>query len=55
MHNICEPGFRVPDEYFQVFDCVVFEACGIDKIPNMNLLFTPEKDTNRVVKDVLRN
>ena len=52
MHNICQPGFRIPDEYFQVFDCVVFEACGIDKIPNMNLSFTPERDTNCVIKDV---
>lgn len=54
-HNICMPGFKIPDKYFQVFDCVVFEACGIDKIPNMNISFAPEKDTNPVIRDILRN
>jgi hypothetical protein len=55
MHNIHTPGFRIPDEYFQVFDCLVFEACGIDEIPNINTYFTPYGTTNHIIHKALGN
>ena len=47
-HDIHTPSFRIPNEYFQVFDYVVFEACGIDEIPNINTYFTSIGTKNNI-------
>jgi len=54
-HYISVKSFRIPSVYFKVFDCVVFEACGINQIPKMNVYFTPEMGAARVIEGIFEN
>lgn len=54
-HYISAKNIRIPSVYFNIFDCIVFEACGINQIPKMNVYFIPEKGTASIIKEILEN